>query len=589
MNPLMPRLEETVKALDTPATSGGTELRVVETRSESAYALAQMLRDALAQLSRDRSGGDPLGRVQVQGSPVGNRLLLAGPAEALDRVETLVKQLDNVPVAQGTRVFQLKHADARQVANLVLNTLGNYEARRRGGGGQIAAAAEDRSNTVVVSAPEAQLQLAEEIIQRLDEAGRAGGRQLQILPVQHNSAASIAAMVSQMFFPQVRTSDPNSRLALTAAPDDRALVIEAEESLLARIQETVEALDVEPTRGTVEVRTYALPEGRSGELAAALNRVFADPGDARRRWDQAAPPAPPAPRFEIDTVSELLIVAATADQFTRIEKVLGDLRSAAAMASQIRTFHLEHADPTQVVDVLQSMLLGDTSQRWRSSRGWRSGTGSGEVRVATAPALNAVVIQASPEKLAVATQLIRTLDRPQSESATATQTLRVQKAQPEAVALAVTQMLAAQGPPNTPRASPSPPSPAAAASCSAARNPRCAASAASSRSWTMTARAISSKRASSDSSTAMPATSPACSPSCSKGSPAPGPASPPASSARPSPSPPTNARIPSSSPARPITSASSSSSSPRSIRRPNTRIAGSSSTGSRTRAPSRSP
>jgi type II secretion system protein D len=447
---MMARLEEAARTLDTAAAGGTVEMRVVEVKSGSAQALAPMLGQVLSEMSRDSRGVNPLGRVQIQASPVGNRLLLAGAAEALDRVEKLVEQLDNVPVAQGTRVFKLQHAEARQVASLVLNTLGNYESRRRGGGGQIAAAAEDRSNTVVVSAPEAQLLLAEEIIQRLDEAGRAGGRQLQILPVQHNSAASIAAMVSQMFFPQVRTSDPNSRLALTAAPDDRALVVEADESLLTRIQEAVQALDVEPTRGTVEVRTYALPEGRSGELAAALNRVFADPSDARRRWDQAAPPAPPAPRFEIDSVSELLIVAATADQFTRIEKVLGDLRSAAALASQIRTFHLEHADPAQVVEVLQSMLLGDVSQRWRSSRGWRSGTGSGEVRVATAPALNAVVIQASPEKLAVATQLIRTLDRPQSESATATRTLRVQKAQPEAVALAVTQMLAAQGPPNTP-------------------------------------------------------------------------------------------------------------------------------------------
>ncbi len=448
---MMERLEEAVRALDTAAVAGGVEMRVVEVKSGSAQALAPMLGEVLAEMSRDSRGGSGAPRVQIQASPVGNRLLLAGAAEALDRVEKLVTQLDHVPVVQGTRVFKLKTADARQVANMVLSTLGGYESRRRGGGGgYVAAAAEERSNSVVVSAPEAQLLLAEEIIQRLDEAGPAGGRQLKILPVQHNSAASIAAMVSQMFYPQVRASDPAERVALTAAPDDQAIVVEASEAMGKRIEDAVEALDVEPTRGTIEVRTYALPEGRSGELAEALNRVFADPGEGRRRWDQPAPLTPPAPRFELDAASELLIVAATPEQFERVEKVLNDLRAAAAMSSQIRTFRLEHSDPGQVVEVLQSMLLGDASQRWRSSRGWRAGSGAGEVRVAAAPALGAVVVQASPEKLAIATQLIRTLDRPGSEERGGLRTVVLQKAQPEAVALALTQTLAAQQPPNTP-------------------------------------------------------------------------------------------------------------------------------------------
>ncbi|NMD20986.1 MAG: hypothetical protein GYA76_12125, partial [Verrucomicrobia bacterium] len=325
-----------------------------------------------------------------------------------------------------------------------------YDSRRAGdGAAYVAAAAEERSNCVVVSAPDSQLELVEDIINRLDEAGLAGGRKLEILPIDRNSAASIAAMVTQMFYPQMRSSDPDTRIALTAAPDDRALVIEAGESMIDRLRETVQALDVPPTLGGIEVRTYALPEGRSVELAEALNRIFADPSESRRRWDQPMSAAPPAPRFEIDSGSELLMVAATADQFERIEKVLDDLRAAAAAASQIRTFRLQHGDPAQVVEVLQSMLLGDASQRWRSSRGWRGGTGSGEVRVAAAPALNAVVVQASPEKLALATQLIRTLDSPRSEDAASIQTVRVEKAQPEAVAAAVTQTLATQSPPNT--------------------------------------------------------------------------------------------------------------------------------------------
>ncbi len=446
---MMPRLETAVKALDAEAARPGVELRVVEIKSGSAQALAPMLQQALGELARQGAGAGALTQVHLQPSPVGNRLLVSGPTEALDRVGKLIEQLDNVETAQGTKVFKLKNADARQVANMIMSAMGGYESRRRGGA-TVSAAAEERSNCVVVSAPDAQMKLVAEVITRLDEAGGTGGRQLKILPVTNNSAASIAAMVAQLFFPQIRTSDASQRIAVTAAPDDRALVVEAEETMMPRLEEAVQALDVEPARGTFEVRTYALPEGRSGDLAASLGRLFTEQDPGRRRFDLSAPPSPPAPRFEFDSASEMLIVAATAEQFTRIDKVLDDLRAAAAMSSQIRTFRLEHAEPAQVVDVLQSMLLGATPQQWRGSRGYRGGSGTTELRVAAAPALNAVVVQASPEKLAVATQLIKTLDKPRTDGAAAVQTVHLQKAQADAVASAVTAALTAKNPPNTP-------------------------------------------------------------------------------------------------------------------------------------------
>ncbi|MBM3880364.1 MAG: hypothetical protein FJ387_11715 [Verrucomicrobia bacterium] len=443
---MLPRLEEAVRSLDAGATRRETELRVFEIESGSAQALAQMLREALVELARGGGGGSPLGPVYVQGSPLGNRLLVSGSTEALERVAKLVTQLDGVPPAQSARVFPLKNADARQVANMIMSSMSTYEMRRRGGGYPMAAA-EERSNSVVVSAPDAQMKLIEEVITRLEEVGSTAGRQLRILPVANNSAASIVAMVSQLFFPQVRSADVSQRIALTAAPDDRAIVVEAADALMARLQEAVQALDVEPARGVIEVRTYALPEGRSSELSEALNRLFAEPPDARRRLDLPGPPTPPAPRFELDGATDTLIAAATPDQFVRIEKVLDDLRTAAALASQIRTFRLEHGDPTQIVDVLQNLLVPSSSQRWASARTVRSM--GGEVRVTAAPVLNAVVMQASPEKLAIATQLIQTLDQPRAAGASAIQAVHLQKAQPEAVASAVMQMLSAKTPPTT--------------------------------------------------------------------------------------------------------------------------------------------
>lgn len=449
---LIHRLDPTTRDTAAPkdpgqptAAASPREMRLIDLKSGSAQFLVPMLREALIELGRNQSGPNLLSQVRLQPAPNGNRILATGTPESLNEVTRLIEQLDAAGErAEVTRVFRLQSTSANRIASMIMNAFGGYEGRRRGAG-FVAAAAEERSNCLVVAASATQMKLVEEIVSRLEEAGNEGGRQLRVLDLKHNSAASLAAMVSQLFFAQVRSGDPSQRLALTASPDDRSLVVEADDALLTRVTEAVEALDVEPARGSVEVRTYALPEGRSGELAESLNRLFTEPGE-RRRGDLPAVPAPPPPRFELDRGSETLIVAATPEQFTRVEKLLADLRAASASASQIRTFRLRQADPAQVIEVLQSMLLGEDSQRWRGSRGWRGGSGSAEVRIAAATALNAVVVQASPEKLAVATQLIETLDRPAAEGAASIQTLQLKKAQPEAVAAAVTQALAARSP-----------------------------------------------------------------------------------------------------------------------------------------------
>ncbi len=419
------------------ASASAREMRLIDIKSGSAQALTPLLRDALADLGRGSAGPHPLSLVRLQASPTGNRILATGTHDALNEVTRLIEQLDTVTDrAEVTRVFRLKTSNAGRVAGMIMNSFGGFEGRRRYG--FVAAAAEERSNCVVVGASAAQMKNVEDLVTRLEEANGQSSRQLQVIEVANNSATSIAAMVAQLYASLFQSGDPASRVALTASPDDRSLVIEAEESMIARVRDAVAALDVEPSRGPLEVRTYALPEGRAGDLPESLNRLFADLSTRRR----AGVPPTPSPRFELDRPTDTLIVAATAEQFVQIDQLLADLRAASALSSQIRTFRLAQAEPAQVIEVLHSMLLGDDSQRWRGSRGWRGGAGSSEIRIAAANAINAVVVQASPEKLAVATQLIETLDRPRTDAAASIQTVQLRKANPEAIAAAVTQTLA---------------------------------------------------------------------------------------------------------------------------------------------------
>src|SRR5262249_23311261 len=149
-------------------------------------------------------------------------------------------------------------------------------------------------------------------------------------------------------------------------------------------------------------------------------------------------PSALAPRFEADGSANVIIVAATKEQFTQIDRLIEELKNTARVANEIRTFKLQNGDPTQIAEVLQAMLTdGDApapGQPRARRMQWRPGVGlmpvadAKSVRVAPARTLNAVVVQGPPEKLALAEKLIQSLDREETEARSVIQTVRLKRA-----------------------------------------------------------------------------------------------------------------------------------------------------------------
>ncbi|RME93287.1 MAG: hypothetical protein D6766_08460, partial [Verrucomicrobia bacterium] len=137
--------------------------------------------------------------------------------------------------------------------------------------------------------------------------------------------------------------------------------------------------------------------------------------------------------------------AAPAD-FPQIEQLLEKLRTAVTSATQLRTIHLKHARAEQVVSVLREMLgQGDASRSWYYYMRYRGGGTPAEFKISVAPALNAIVIQAPPQKLALATQLIRTLDVPDSEAAATVRLVALKQGDADQIAAAVSEILRPAG------------------------------------------------------------------------------------------------------------------------------------------------
>ena len=178
---------------------------------------------------------------------------------------------------------------------------------------------------------------------------------------------------------------------------------------MAKVEELVNKLDAPTFSGEVEVRSYRLKEGDTGDLAQALNNIF--------KSSDGSPSGAIQPKFEADEDTKHLLVAATQEQFKKIEKLIKDFQTAAEVTHGIKTFRLVRGESEDIAKVLREMLGADdtSSSSYRSSsyyrsRYGRSSTQQAKAKVASAKAINAVIVQGTPSQLSMAEDLVQTLD-----------------------------------------------------------------------------------------------------------------------------------------------------------------------------------
>jgi type II secretion system protein D len=382
-------------------------------------------------------------------------LVLFGPADRLALAESLIKQFEDKSGVQAgeVKIFYPQSSSAQELARMLRQAMPTLAAEGETGP---AAATKARlivdvgSNRLIATAPAAgQLEEIEKLVAQIDggvthasitnrsqDVQLPYGRQLKAVTLKFTSANSVATMLMQLYGRQFRTEDPRLRVLATASNDDKTLLLEATPAMIERIEEAIRILDVEPTRGPFELRTYQLAEATAADMAQTLARLFANgPGRGGDRQ----------PQFESDPASNSLIVAATKEEFEQIDQLIKELRASVEVATEIRTFSLKYSDPGQMVAILTTMLHeqnpANQYRRFRSSPYGGPIAEVGTLRIATAPALNAVVLQGPPDKLRLAELLINTLDKERTDPASTIRTVRLKKAQAQATAEAVGRIL----------------------------------------------------------------------------------------------------------------------------------------------------
>jgi general secretion pathway protein D len=300
--------------------------------------------------SGQQSGG---GTVNVQvvaaADEQTNSVVVRGPAEALNLVQGIVDSLDDKSAKiADVRVFQLRYADATNVADVINQLFGqnaSSSSRGRGGRGgssdmpgpmmfrgpfggpgregeqaegtssmvQVTAAADSRTNTVVVTGPEAVLEVVAGVIAKLDSQ-IANVADVKVFRLEYADAVDTAELINEVFGQQSTTSSRSSRssrsssqqnqqisfmrggfggfpgaggtsqssqsgsisdVAVIASADSRtnSVVVSGPPTTLTVVAQIIKELDANPAAER-RIFVYALKNASAANLMTILNSLF---------------------------------------------------------------------------------------------------------------------------------------------------------------------------------------------------------------------------------------------------------------------------------------------------------------------------
>jgi len=450
-------IEAMVQQLDQPGMQSG--FKTFRLKAADAQQLAPVIQSALAKREAGpRRYGEGYGStppVVVSADPRTNSLIVAGTGADIQAAELLIAELDK-PMEKGAepmRIIRLQSGDAVKLAQTLKAMV---PPPARGQEPTVLIEADPVSNSVIIRGPEADRKMFEEMIASLDKATQSQAREVRMIPLKGASAASLAAMLNQLYqhAPSASSYGPRrygapstenaERVVIAAAPGDRTLVVDGPHDKVEEIAQLVASLDVADSPGQIQVRTYRLANTKAAEIASALSRLFTQ----QQRYGQPATPnAEPQPRFEADTASNQVMVAATPTQFQSIEDLIKKLEAGTSLARETKTFRLKVAKATDVVEILQAMLTDVPS-----GSGYRGRTETvAETRVAAMPETNDIIVQGPPEKLALAEQLIKTFDTGEAAAQSGITIVQLKNAQAATLCEAVNAALAEKAGPAAPR------------------------------------------------------------------------------------------------------------------------------------------
>ena len=441
-------VESLAKQLDqaSPALTGGVRIVPLE------YADARVISASLNQLFTQRYQAATSPEVQRQrpvilpDARVNALLVSAGKADN-DVVDDLLKKLDRKldNPALALTVIPLKHNDAAKVAATLEGVFAARQQARVLPGqpasptDRVEIQTDSLNNSLIVSSNKENLDLIQDLLARIDVEPTVAEGVLETFVLKHADAQRVATMlkslVSQgMYRPgrsAVQVPGQANRDALAIAVDTRSntLMVSASPDNLGLIKEILAKVDTVDFTAATDLKIYKLEHARAGNLAGVLNQYF----QARRTADAASLNAPERsmPVAVIpDTRLNAVLATGTKEAIDLLDRIVPQLDAEDRLAQlNFRVFPLKEATATRMQDTLQR-LFANRPPRAR-------GEPVDPITVVADAWVNAVIVGAVVEDMAMVESLIGRLDSQQAEMGLTVEVIALAKADARRVAQTV--------------------------------------------------------------------------------------------------------------------------------------------------------
>jgi len=332
-------IEGLLQSLDRQLPFDLRDIRILPLENADANVVAgtlQKLMDArLTQRAQlNKSQADAL-KVIILADQRSNALLVGGGRDAFDMVQMLAKQLDTPGAALSGRIrlVAVQFADARLLAATLTTLFEQRYSTARATDVQRnkpVILPDPRSNSLLITASQEDNRAIDELLQRLDTRLDNPALQLTVLPLKHNDAARVAAMIESIFAAR-RTAQtlpgqpplPNTQIKLEPDPLNNSLVVSASKENVELIQDLLKKLDAEPAIAGGVLEVFPLQFADATRVGALLTSLVQQ-GLYRPGQLPGAPRATPTDKLAVtvDPRSNSLFVSASPETMTVVREVI---------------------------------------------------------------------------------------------------------------------------------------------------------------------------------------------------------------------------------------------------------------------------
>ena len=281
----MAGFEQLVQQLDQTQLVAETEIRTWKLPTLELEAAAKTLQE----LADDGhlGGGEQgiAGSIFITVDTVSDTLLVSGPTEIFERVAKVIESLESGPVVPTTslRMFRLTQARADSLAPMLREILVARLIESSPGGDReierlLTVTADRKTNTLIISAPDVVMPVAEELIRALDSsASVVGDPTVRVHPLMFADATMVAAALQQAL-PNMTSPATGDLMAVKVVPATgaNALLLVGIPEEIEEVELLIEPLDARPATDAMDARTFELAHAEATQIAPIVQKLLED-------------------------------------------------------------------------------------------------------------------------------------------------------------------------------------------------------------------------------------------------------------------------------------------------------------------------